>query len=64
MTIQAFGVAPGQRHLNWHPDHRAGVSRPVRARAGTGGSGGTWTLLDHQEREDLFDLIDWIAAQP
>lgn len=31
---------------------------------GTGGSGGTWTLLDGQEREDIFDLIEWIAAQP
>ena len=31
---------------------------------GTGGSGGTWTFLDGQEREDLFDLIEWIAAQP
>jgi putative CocE/NonD family hydrolase len=31
---------------------------------GTAGSGGTWSLLDHEEREDLFDLIEWIAAQP
>jgi putative CocE/NonD family hydrolase len=31
---------------------------------GTGGSGGVWTLLDHQEREDLFDLVEWAAAQP
>src|ERR1022692_3699138 len=31
---------------------------------GTSGSGGTWTLLDHCERKDLFDLIEWIAAQP
>jgi putative CocE/NonD family hydrolase len=31
---------------------------------GTGGSGGSWSLLDGQEREDLFDLIEWIAAQP
>ena len=31
---------------------------------GTGGSGGTWTFLDGQEREDLFDLIEWIAVQP
>lgn len=35
----------------------------VNAR-GTGGSGGAWTLLDHQEREDLFDVIEWVAAQP
>jgi len=31
---------------------------------GTGGSGGAWTLLDQQERDDLYDLIEWIAAQP
>ena len=31
---------------------------------GTGGSGGTWTFFDAQEREDLYDLIEWIAAQP
>lgn len=31
---------------------------------GTGGSGGTWTLLDPQERDDLFDLVEWIASQP
>ena len=31
---------------------------------GTSGSGGTWTFFDAQEREDLYDLIEWIAAQP
>ena len=31
---------------------------------GTGGSGGTWTLLDGQERDDLYDLVEWVAAQP
>ncbi len=35
----------------------------VNAR-GTGGSGGSWTLLDQQEREDLHDLVEWVAAQP
>lgn len=35
----------------------------VNAR-GTGGSGGTWTLLDPQERDDLHDIIEWAAAQP
>jgi putative CocE/NonD family hydrolase len=35
----------------------------VNAR-GTGGSGGTWTLLDQTERADLHDVIEWIAAQP
>ncbi|MER2509328.1 MAG: CocE/NonD family hydrolase [Amaricoccus sp.] len=31
---------------------------------GTGGSGGTWGLFDRQERDDLFDLVEWAAAQP
>lgn len=35
----------------------------VNAR-GTGGSGGTWGLFDGQERDDLFDLVEWAAAQP
>lgn len=35
----------------------------VNAR-GTGGSGGEWTMLDQTERDDLFDLIEWVAAQP
>lgn len=35
----------------------------VNAR-GTSGSGGTWTLLDTQERDDLFDLVEWLASQP
>jgi uncharacterized protein len=35
----------------------------VNAR-GTSGSGGTWTLLDQLEREDLYDVIEWAAAQP
>lgn len=31
---------------------------------GTGGSEGTWTFLDQQERDDLFDLVEWAAEQP
>ena len=31
---------------------------------GTGGSEGTWTFMDQQERDDLFDLVEWAAAQP
>jgi predicted acyl esterase len=31
---------------------------------GTCGSGGTYTFSDHQEREDLYDLVEWAAAQP
>ena len=35
----------------------------VNAR-GTGGSGGVYSLLDQQEREDLYDVVEWAAAQP
>jgi putative CocE/NonD family hydrolase len=31
---------------------------------GTGGSGGTYGLFDRQERLDLYDLVEWAAAQP
>jgi predicted acyl esterase len=31
---------------------------------GTGGSGGTYTFSDSQERRDLYDLVEWAAAQP
>jgi hypothetical protein len=31
---------------------------------GTSGSPGTWGLLDAQERDDLYDLVEWLAAQP
>jgi uncharacterized protein len=35
----------------------------VNAR-GTGGSTGEWTMLDETERDDLYDVIEWAAAQP
>lgn len=35
----------------------------VNAR-GTAGSEGEWTMLDSTERDDLFDVIEWAAAQP
>jgi putative CocE/NonD family hydrolase len=31
---------------------------------GTGGSGGTYGFSDHQERQDLYDLVEWAAQQP
>jgi predicted acyl esterase len=31
---------------------------------GTGGSDGDWRMFDEQEREDLYDLVEWAAAQP
>ncbi len=31
---------------------------------GTGGSGGTFGFMDAQERQDMYDLVEWAAAQP
>jgi uncharacterized protein len=31
---------------------------------GTGGSGGTFGFFDPQERRDMYDLVEWAAAQP
>lgn len=31
---------------------------------GTSGSEGMFTFFDAQERQDMYDLVEWIAAQP
>src|SRR5664279_1521452 len=31
---------------------------------GTSGSGGTFGFFDGQERRDMYDLVEWAAAQP
>ena len=41
-----------------------GYAQVIANARGTCGSGGAWTFLDQQERDDLYDLIEWIAAQP
>jgi putative CocE/NonD family hydrolase len=41
-----------------------GYAHLIANARGTGGSGGVTSFLDQQEREDLFDVIAWIAAQP
>ncbi len=41
-----------------------GYAQIIANARGTGGSDGVWTLLDQQERDDLFDLVEWVAAQP
>ena len=41
-----------------------GYAHVIANARGTGGSGGTWSLLDRQERDDLYDVIEWIAAEP
>ena len=31
---------------------------------GTVGSDGEWGFFDNQEREDLYDIVEWVARQP
>jgi uncharacterized protein len=45
----------------WVPRGYAHVIANLR---GTVGSDGTYTFFDEQERKDLFDLVEWVAAQP
>jgi uncharacterized protein len=45
----------------WVPRGYAHVIANVR---GTGGSGGTFGFFDAQERRDMYDLVEWAAAQP
>jgi predicted acyl esterase len=41
-----------------------GYGHVIANARGTSGSQGTWTLMDQQERDDVFDLIEWAAVQP
>ncbi|MGV0717888.1 CocE/NonD family hydrolase [Mycolicibacterium sp. XJ662] len=45
----------------WVPRGYVHVIANVR---GTGGSGGMFGFFDAQERRDMFDLVEWAAAQP
>lgn len=45
----------------WVPRGYGHVIANVR---GTGGSGGTFGFFDAQERQDMYDLVEWAAAQP
>jgi uncharacterized protein len=45
----------------WVPRGYAHVIANLR---GTGGSGGTFGFFDAQERRDMHDLVEWVAAQP
>ncbi|MEV7834184.1 CocE/NonD family hydrolase [Streptomyces subrutilus] len=45
----------------WVPRGYAHVIANLR---GTNGSGGSWGFFDGQERRDLYDLVEWTAAQP
>jgi putative CocE/NonD family hydrolase len=41
-----------------------GYSHVIANVRGTGGSGGTFGFFDAQERRDMYDLVEWVAAQP
>jgi putative CocE/NonD family hydrolase len=41
-----------------------GYAHVIANARGTGGSEGTYTLMDATERADLYDVIEWAAAQP
>jgi uncharacterized protein len=41
-----------------------GYAHVILNARGTNGSGGTYDLFGAQERRDLYDVIEWIAAQP
>ncbi len=45
----------------WVPRGYVHVIANVR---GTCGSGGTFGFFDPQERHDMYDLVEWVAAQP
>ena len=48
--------------IGWYVDHGyAFVHMDVR---GTGRSGGEYRFFDEVEQRDLYDAIEWIAAQP
>ncbi|ETW21152.1 hypothetical protein MGAST_27910 [Mycobacterium gastri 'Wayne'] len=41
-----------------------GYAHVIANLRGTCGSGGTFSFLDAHERQDLYDLVEWVAAQP
>lgn len=45
----------------WVPRGYGHVIANVR---GTGGSGGSFGFFDAAERRDMYDLVEWVAAQP
>ncbi|KQH75533.1 peptidase S15 [Mycobacterium gordonae] len=63
--MQDFGAPAGFIEAGvtdfWVPRGYAHVIANLR---GTCGSGGTFGFLDAQERRDMYDLVEWVAAQP
>ncbi|MHA7651808.1 CocE/NonD family hydrolase [Mycobacterium sp. ML4] len=63
--LQDFGAPAGFIEAGvtdfWVPRGYVHVIANLR---GTNGSGGTFGFADAQERRDLYDLVEWVAAQP
>jgi len=63
--MQDFGAPAGFIEAGatdfWVPRGYVHLIANVR---GTGGSGGTFAFFDPQERQDMYDLVEWAAAQP
>ncbi|RUP00938.1 MAG: CocE/NonD family hydrolase [Mycobacterium sp.] len=63
--MQDFGAPAGFIEAGvtdfWVPRGYVHVIANLR---GTNGSGGTFGFADPQERRDLYDLVEWVAAQP
>lgn len=63
--MQDFGAPAGFIEAGvtdfWVPRGYAHVIANIR---GTCGSGGTFGFFDAQERRDMYDLVEWVAAQP
>lgn len=41
-----------------------GYTHVIANLRGTNGSGGEFTFFDSHERRDMYDLVEWVAAQP
>ncbi len=63
--MQDFGAPAGFIEAGvtdfWVPRGYVHVIANLR---GTCGSGGTFGFFDGQERRDMYDLVEWVAAQP
>ncbi|WP_156687103.1 CocE/NonD family hydrolase [Mycobacterium sp. Marseille-P9652] len=63
--MQDFGAPAGFIEAGvtdfWVPRGYVHVIANLR---GTCGSGGTFGFFDGQERRDVYDLVEWVAAQP
>lgn len=63
--IQDFGIPLGMLEAGTSDFFvPRGYAHIIVNTRGTCGSEGVWTFQDQQEREDMYDLVEWAAAQP